>query len=270
MRETLYRLPSSLLLFAIIFALAVSGCRSYKDLTMLRDLEAPTNLIPRSVIDYRYKIRVNDNLYVSLVSTNPELDEIYNPATIGTGRAGNIANIWAQLPSQYVHGYMVDLDGSITLPTLGKINVMGLTMLECEEEIQVLANQYLKNVTAKVRLLNYKVTVLGEVNAPGVYFNYNSEFTVFDALSMANGVKNTAALNNTLVIRQVGNKSQTFRLNLNDSGVLTSDGFNILPNDVVVVQPSKYKDLELKLPIYTLVLSTITTFLLVLNYFQDF
>jgi polysaccharide export outer membrane protein len=237
---------------------------------VIRDLHGQSNLVPRSVIDYRYKIKVNDNLYVSIVSTNPELDVIYNPATVGMGTGGNFGMLWNDLANQYVHGYMVDLDGSITLPTIGKINVLGLTIPECEAEIQVKATQYLKNVTAKVRLLNHKLTVIGEVNNPGVYFNYNTEITIFDAISLAGGFKNTAALNNVMVIREYGNKSQTFKLDLNQANSLTSDGYNILPNDIVVIQPSKYKDLELKLPIYTLILSSVTTFLLVLNYFQDF
>lgn len=252
--------------FVLVMALLLGSCRSYKDLKMVRDLEGQTNLSPRSVIDYRYKIKVNDNLYVSIVSTNPELDLIYNPATVGNIRSGGNSNFWTDLPSQFVYGYLVDLDGSITLPTLGKIHVLGLTIPECELEIQAKANQYLKNVTAKVRLLNYKVTVMGEVFNPGVYFNYNPEFTVFDAIGMANGIKNTASLNNVLVLRQLGNKSQTFELNLNSAVALTSEGYNIQPNDIVIIQPAKYKDLELKLPIYTVILSTITTFLLVLNY----
>jgi polysaccharide export outer membrane protein len=259
-----------IIIYLFVLTSFFSSCRSYKDLTIINDLPDKSNLIPRSVIDYRYKIKVNDNLYVSIVSTNPELNAIYNPATVGmsgTGNAGGgVGNIWSNLANQYVHGYMVDLDGSITLPTIGKINVLGLTIPECEAEIQIKATQYLKDVTAKVRLLNHKVTVIGEVFNPGVYFNYNTEMTIFDAISLAGGFRNTAALNNVMVIRELGNKSQTYKLNLNTSSALVSDGYNILPNDVIVVQPSKYKDLELKLPIYTLVLSTITTFLLVLNY----
>jgi polysaccharide biosynthesis/export protein len=255
-------------LFIAGIVILFTSCRSYKDLTMLRDLREPTDLVPRSVIDYRYKIKVNDNLYVSIVSTNPELDEIYNPATVGISRmgGGGGGNIWAELTTQYVHGYLVDLDGSITLPTIGKVYVLGMTILECEEEIKQKAIQFLKNVTAKVRLLNYKITVMGEVVSPGVYFNYNTELTIFDAISMASGIRNTAALNNVVVIREFGNKSQTFKLDLNNANSLISEAYNILPNDIIFVQPSKYKDLELKLPVYTLVLSTITTFLLVLNY----
>lgn len=255
--------------FVLIALLSLfSSCRSSKDLTILRDLKGETNLVPRSVLDYRYKINVNDNLYVSIVSTNPELNAIYNPATVGGSGGNSGSNIWATQSSQFVYGYLVDLDGSITLPTIGKIHVLGLTIPECELEIQAKATQYLKDVTAKVRLLNYKITVIGEVLNPGIYFNYNQEFTVFDAIGMSNGTKNTAALNNVMVIREFGNKSQTFKLDLNSASVLTSEAYNILPNDVIVVQPAAYKNFELKLPIYTVILSSITTFILVLNYIQ--
>lgn len=250
----------------IVLLTLISSCRSHKDLTILRDLKGETNLVPRSVLDYRYKINVNDNLYVSIVSTNPELNAIYNPATVGMSGSSSGSNIWGTQSSQFVYGYLVDLDGSITLPTIGKIHVLGLTIPECELEIQAKATQYLKDVTAKVRLLNYKITVIGEVLNPGIYFNYNQEFTVFDAIAMSNGTKNTAALNNILVIREFGNKSQTFKLDLNSANVLTSEAYNILPNDVIVVQPASFKNFELKLPIYSMVLSSITTFILVLNY----
>lgn len=251
----------------LILLVTLYSCRSHRDLTLLNDLEGQTNLVPRSVIDYRYRIEINDNLFVSIVSDNVELNEIYNPATVG--RQGNMSNIWDSQTSQFINGYMVDLDGHITLPSVGKIYVVGMTLPECELEIASKANQYLKNVTAKVRLLNYKATILGEVADPGVYFNYNPDFTVLDLISMGNGIKNTSALDDVLVIRQFGSKSQTFKLNLNSAEALNSEAFNIQPNDIVIVQPAKFKNLELRLPIYTLILSSITTFLLVLNYIQD-
>lgn len=253
-----------LTLFLLLFTL--DSCRSHRDLTILNDLEGQTNLVPRSVLDYRYRIKINDNLFVSVVSDNVDLNSIYNPATVG--KQGNLSNVWDSQSGQFINGYMVDLEGYITLPSIGKIHVVGMTLPECELEIASKANQYLKNVTAKVRLLNYKATILGEVADPGVYFNYNPDFTVLDLISMANGTKNTSALNDVLVIRQFGNKSQTFKLNLNSAEALNSEAFNILPNDIVIVQPAKFKNLELRLPIYTLILSSITTFLLVLNYVQ--
>ncbi len=253
------------LLPSLIF---LNSCRSFKDVTLLNDLQGETNLVPRSVLDYRYRIKLNDNLFVSIVSPNVELNQIYDPATAGSGGGRSLTNVWSTQSGQYIYGYMVDVDGYITLPSIGKIHVVGMTFPECEAEIESKANQYLKDVTAKVRLLNYKVTILGEVVDPGVYFNYNPDFTVMDLISMANGTKNTSALDNVLVIRQFGNKSQTFKVNLNSAEALNSEAYNILPNDIVVVQPANFKNLELRLPIYTLILSSITTFLLVLNYIQ--
>lgn len=256
-------------LVLLLFLFLLNSCRSAKDLTLLNDLQGETNLVPRSILDYRYRIKINDNLFVSVVSSNVDLNLIYNPATAGSGTQGsNIVNVWSTQSGQFIYGYMVDVDGYITLPSLGKIHVVGMTIPECELEIETRATQYLKDVTAKVRLLNYKVTILGEVVNPGIYFNYNPDFTVMDLISMANGTKNTSALDNVLVVRQFGNKSQTFKINLNSAEALNSEAYNILPNDIVIVQPAKFKNLELRLPIYTLILSTITTFILVLNYVQ--
>jgi polysaccharide export outer membrane protein len=117
--------------------------------------------------------------------------------------------------------------------------------------------------------LNYKVTVIGEVTNPGVHYNYNPEFTVFDAISMASGTKNTALLTNVLVLRQIGDQTKTYRLNLKSISAINSEGYNLLPNDVVIVPPGKNKNLELQTPIFSLVFSSlaiVTSILLILTY----
>ncbi len=214
-----------------------------------------------------YRIQANDNLYVSIISSNAEMNELYNPATVGNSRAIN--NIWQTEAGQLIQGYVVEPDGNVTLPIVGKINIIGKTMREAEETIRQAAQQYLKEVTAKVRVINYKITVMGEVEQPGVYFNYNYEYTVLDAISAAEGINNAADLRNVLVLRQTSEGSKSFKLNLNSRSSLGSEGYFLEPNDVVVVQPSRYKNVELRLPIYTVALSTVTTFLLVLNYITN-
>jgi polysaccharide export outer membrane protein len=164
---------------------------------------------------------------------------------------------------------MVDPEGMVVLPAIGKIKVAGLTIRESEAKIKAKAEEYLKEVTAKVRLLNYKITVMGEVNSPGVYYNYNYEFTIFDAISSADGTKNAAKLERVLVLRQTPDGSQSYILNLNSKSALNSAAYFLEPNDVVVVQPSKYKNVELRLPLYTAMLSTVTTLFLVLNFIAN-
>jgi polysaccharide export outer membrane protein len=214
-----------------------------------------------------YRVQINDNLYVSVISPNSDMNELYNPAVVGNNR--NINNVWQNLEGQFVQGYMVEPDGTVTLPSIGKIAVVGLTIREAETKIKAKAQEYLKDVTAKVRLLNYKVTVIGEVNDPGVYYNYNYEYTVFDAISSAGGITNAAKLEKVLVLRRTKTGSQTYTLNMNSLSALSSPAYFLEPNDVVMIQPSKYKNVQLRLPIYTAAISTITAIVFYLNYLDN-
>jgi polysaccharide export outer membrane protein len=257
--------------FTLLFILILifTSCRSNKDLTFMDDADI-SKLVPRALPNLSYKIKINDNLFVSVISRDPEMNKIYNPATAGNG-ASNATNntVWSSIQGQFVFGYVVDKDGFINLPSMGKVRVVGMTIEECQNEIQALATQYLKDVSTKVRLLNFKVTVLGEVAMPGVHYNYNPEYTVLDAISSANGTKNTAVLTNVLVLREIGDQVKTYRINLKSTSAFTSEGFNLVPNDVVIVQPGKNKNLELQTPIFSLVFSSlaiITSILLILTY----
>jgi polysaccharide export outer membrane protein len=212
MKNKLGNCITALFLLSIFF----SSCRSNKDLTVMRDANTEKLNGPRPTQEYR--IQVNDNLYVSVISPNAEMNELYNPAVVGNTRTIN--NIWQNEPGQLVQGYMVDPEGMVVLPAFGKIKVAGLTIRESEAKIKAKAEEYLKEVTAKVRLLNYKITVMGEVNSPGVYYNYNYEFTIFDAISSADGTKNAAKLERVLVLRQTPDGSQSYILNLNSKSAL--------------------------------------------------
>lgn len=254
-----------LLSFCLV-VIVFSSCRSNKDLTYLMDA-ANNKTLNNPPPNDEYKVQLNDNLYVSVISPNSEMNELYNPAVVGNNR--NITNVWQNLEGQFVQGYLVEPDGTITLPSMGKIAVVGLTVREAENKIKAKAQEYLKDVTAKVRLLNYKVTVIGEVTKPGVYYNYNHEYTVFDAISNAGGITNAAKLEKVLVLRRTKTGSQTYTLNMNSISALSSPAYFLEPNDVVMIQPSKYKNVQLRLPIYTAALSTITAIVFYLNYLDD-
>jgi polysaccharide biosynthesis/export protein len=261
--------PALLINFFPIFALFIlfTSCRSSKDLSYMYEARTKKQIAGAPVPSSPYKIQPNDNLYVSIISPNTDMNEIYNPATVGNLRTIN--NIWQNLPGQYVQGYSVSLDGIVNLPSVGKIPVVGLTIPEAEAKIQAKAQEYLKDVTAKVRLLNYKVTVMGEVTSPGVYYNYNFEFTVLDAISSASGTTNASDLEKVLVLRRTPTGTETFLLNLRSDQALSSPAYLLQPNDVVLVQPSKYKNVQLRLPVYSAALSTIAAIFLALNFFAN-
>lgn len=242
------------------------GCRSYRDMSYLSNLNLSGQVAADSVYQELHRIQTGDNLFINIISGNPELDALYNPSSAGTSASSNVNSIWANQSSQFVFGYLVSAQGEVQLPTFGAVSVKGMTLSECEQIILQRARQVLKEVTVRVRLLNYRVTVLGEVFNPGIYFNYNPSLTIFEALGLANGARNTAALNRVLVLRKQGSSNKAIPVNLNDASVLSSEGYMIRPNDVIIVQPATYKNAELKLPIISIVASSVTTLLLILNF----
>ena len=133
------------------------------------------------------------------------------------------------------------------------------------------ANEIFKNSTVECKLLSYKYTVIGEVNNPGTYVNYNNYLTVLEAIGRAGGLGDYGNRDKVLVVRPMDKGTKTFRLNLQDKNILSSQAYFLLPNDVVIVEPLKQKIFNMNLPtisfILTAVTSTITMTLLLINYF---
>lgn len=251
-----------LFLMSLVIVMSIISCRSKKDLIYLQDVEAEI-LAPEFVTTVpEYRIKTNDNLFVSIKSLNPEVNQLYNPAQTLSGQQGS-QQLYSQLSDQYLNGYLVDSKGNISLPILGNVGIAGLTQAEAQTKVQERANEYLKDATVKVKLLNYKVTVMGEVQNPGVYYNYNSSLTVLEAISMANGITDYAKIDRVLIMRTTDNQSRTYRLDLSKKDFLKSEAFFLQPNDVVYIEPHKIKNTDLNSSIYALFLSTISTAVLI-------
>lgn len=257
---------SRLAALCLVLLISVSSCRSYKDLTYFRDVEGRETIADANRPAPVHKIQEKDNLYVSIISTNAEMNKIYNPSSAGAPES--VINRYEGVAGQFINGYEVDQVGNITLPVIGKIRVLGQTFKESEQTIAKTAKTFLKEVTVKVRLLNYRVTINGEVKDPGVYYNYNYDLTLLDAISMANGVTDFAQLSNILIIRPETNGKEVFEINLNSKSAILSDGYYLQPNDVVIVQPSKGKNQQLNIPQYSLILTSVSVVLLLLNYLK--
>lgn len=262
MKNRFYHLFAALLTFSITFSLF--SCKSHKDLMILRDAQLNEKLKGYAEPLAPYTIKSNDNLFVSIISSNREMNEVYNPSVSGTGRTA-VNNVYNELPGQYIFGYLVDNSGDITLPLIGKVNVAGLTFVQCEAAIGAKAKEFLKDFTVKIRLLNFRITVMGEVAKPGVYYSYNPVFTVMDAISTANGITNYADLKKVLVLRPSAQGNQSFYLDLSRKESLLSPAYFMQPNDLVFVEPAKYKNVQLRTPVISIVLSSIAAALLLVN-----
>lgn len=247
---------------ALLIVGSIISCRSKQDLVYLQDVNAEVLAPEYSVKIPVYRIKTNDNLFVSIQSLNPEVNQLYNPAQTISGQQGS-QQLYSNLSDQYLNGYLVDAKGDISLPIIGEIGVAGLSQSEAEARVQERANEYLKDATVKVKLLNFKISVMGEVTTPGVYYNYNSSLTVLEAISMANGITDFAKINRILVMRSTDKLSKMFRLDLSNKSFLKSEAFFLQPNDVVYIEPAKIKNTNMNSAVYGLFLSTISTAVLI-------
>jgi polysaccharide export outer membrane protein len=239
------------------------SCTTAKKLTIMQDLSPNQTVVgPRPAPVYH--IRPNDNLYVGIATPDQDLTKMTDPTTNGVPNAMAFEGI----TSKAINGDIVDLNGNISLPMLGKIPVAGLTVAEAEDTIRGISKQYLKDATIKVRLLSFKVTVLGEVKLPGIYYNYNNYITVLDAISLAQGTTDYAKLADVLVLRPTAAGTKTFSLNLNSKSAIQSPAWYLQPDDVVMLQPGKNKGLQQKLPLVGIVVGSLSALLLLLNYLK--
>jgi polysaccharide export outer membrane protein len=154
---------------------------------------------------------------------------------------------------------------------IGTIKVGGLTLNETRRLLQTSADKVFKNSIVECKLLSFKFTVIGEVRSPGTYINYNNYLTVLEAIGRAGGVGDYGNRNKVLVVRPIDKGTKTFRINLQDKKILSSEAYFLLPNDVVIVEPLNQKIFNMNLPTFSFIITTslsaLTTMLLLINYF---
>jgi polysaccharide export outer membrane protein len=245
----------------------ITSCTSQKKLAYLSNLpeaggqESFTMSIPD------YKIQPRDILYITAKALSPD-GSIKD--FLSSGNSNMMSFAQGDASGAFI-GYNVDPDGYIALVPIGQIKVSGLTLEEARKTLQELTEKVFKNSTVECKLLSFKFTVIGEVKAPGVYLNYNNYLTVIEAIGRAGGVGDFGNRDRVLVVRPYDKGTKTFRLNLQDKNILTSEAYFLLPNDVVIIEPMPQKIFNLNLPTISFFISTtlltITTTLLFINYF---
>ena len=252
----------------ILIVLLGASCSSTKTLSYLGNLPETTEpqYFPYELTDYRVQYR--DILYIDVKAMNAD-GKIEN--VLQGSSMQNLSYMQSE-SSQYLIGYPIDREGNILLPVIGKIAVGGMTLAEIRTLVQQRIDSVFNHAYADVKLLSFKFTVLGEAKAPGTFINYNDYLTVLEAVGRAGGVGDYGRRDQVLVVRSSPEGSKTYRINLQDRNLLTSEAYFLQPNDIVVIEPLKHKIFNLTLPTYSFVISTvtgvITTTLLLINYFE--
>uniref|UniRef100_UPI0032164239 polysaccharide biosynthesis/export family protein n=1 Tax=uncultured Draconibacterium sp. TaxID=1573823 RepID=UPI0032164239 len=250
-------------LLLALLSLSLFSCRSSKELIYMKDVQ--NNQMIKALADSvtEYIIEPGDILYVSIKSMNAEVNALFNPESNMETQTGNTYQRFTTPQGAYLYGYEVNEQGNLKLPIIGDIPIAGLPNSEIEKLVQTYADKYLKEAIVKVKLLNYKVTITGEVKKPGVYYNYNNTFTVMEALAMANGNTDYANITNILVIRPQPGGQKAMILDLSASNAWMQKGFYLHPNDYIFVEPDKHKNFQLNAQMYSMIISSASLLLAV-------
>jgi polysaccharide export outer membrane protein len=259
----------NILLSLVAILITISSCTSQKNLAYLNNLSNAKGESRFTMVIPDYKIQNRDILYITVKAMNPE--GIINEFLGGSGTMSGSSLAQGE-SGGYLYGYDVKKDGTILLPVIGSLSVEGKTLDEIRSLLQSEFSKHYKNAIVECKLLSYKFTVIGDVKNPGTYLNYNNYLTVIEAIGRAGGIDDYGNKDKILVLRPVEKGTRTFTLNLNDESILSSEGYFLLPNDVVIVEPGKHKIFNLNLPTISFILSTslsaLTTTLLLINYFK--
>lgn len=212
---------------------------------------------------FDYRLQTNDIIDVDFKSLTPKEFDMLSKKE-ASQVAANINQGGALLM-----GYLVDNEGNIPLPVLGKVRVAGLTVFEAQDSLQRLADMYLESPTVKVRLLNFRFTVLGEAHKEGTIVLANNQVTILEAIGQAGGLTDMADRKNVKVIRQKGSKVEVQYINLLDEDFIRSPYFYVNQNDVIVIPALKQRPYQAYFgKNLALVISSLSLLLLVVGLIQ--
>jgi polysaccharide export outer membrane protein len=214
------------------------ACSNPRQYTYFKDI--PDTIMNYRIVDTGYNsltIKADDVLQINISSPNPEATSFF--ITQGTN-AVNSSGV--STPVQVTpNTYLVDKEGGIDVPLIGRVMVKGLTIPAAKNTLKSKVSAYLKDPIVSVRLQNFKVTVLGEVNRPANYIVPNERVSLLDALGMAGDLTIYGRRENVLLIREQEGRKTLTRLNLNSSDLFQSPYYYLQQNDIVYVEPNKAK-----------------------------
>lgn len=229
------------------------SCTPKKDILYYQNIDA---IAQEKLNSFEIRIQPDDLLTINVSAEDPTISAPFNlnPSNVIGGGSGTTA------VKSLITNYLVDADGYIDFPELGRLKLSGMTRSEVLALFKKKISVYIKNPIITIRLENFKVVVQGEVGGPGV-FNVNSDrFTLIEALTMAGDLKATSRRDNILVIRDIDGVKSHHRVDMTKADFINSPYYYMAQNDVVYVEP-KYRTISPDVTLVTTFTSLAVTLL---------
>ena len=226
------------ILLGVVFMIMTESCQTtytthlpyWSDIDSLRSGELAGG-------DYSIKLIPEDELIIAVTTTVPAASAMYNLPMLNPVTRDDVK----ENPQPQLQTYIVDQNGDIQFPVLGRIHVAGMSTIELKEELEKRISKNVSNPVVRVQLVNFRVNVLGEVKKPGAISVKQQRYSILDALADAGDLTEYGERDNVILIREEDGKKIFQRFDLNNSSMLTSPYFYLKQNDVIYVEPNEIR-----------------------------
>lgn len=228
----------------VLTILLLASCTSQKNLIYFQNDDLKSDNQPDTMLykyengytnsSPEYKLQPHDMIYVQIYSS---LDNASSALFQSTTQSGN--TMQASDNTLYLTSYEVDNDGNIDLPTIGKINVLGMTIEEAQNAIKQKAEEFSEGITVTCRMVTFRIKVAGEVNNPGIYTFYQPSVNIFDALLAAGDLTYYGNRQKVRIVRKSETEDAIYTLDIRKASVMKNKNYYLRPGDIVYVEPNK-------------------------------
>lgn len=216
----------------IVFLLSMFAC-SQRNITYFSNLSPEEEgMYSKATEEEVIRIQKADELEIKVTTLNPESNLLFNYGVISDGEQVDIDAIGSYNLARYI----VDSDGNIDFPILGKVTLAGITREEAKAKMTEMLSKLVTDPRVELSISNFKITVLGEVNNPSTFTIESDKITVLEALGLAGDMTIYGKRENVMIIRQDEEGKKLFRVNMHDKALLNSRDFYLKQNDVLYVE----------------------------------
>ena len=249
-----YFVKSKFTVLLLLSIFVLSSCITNRDLEYVRSNQ---EIKKAKANKQDYRLQVGDLLSVQISTVTEQLHDFFNK------EQSSNAQLMVQNP--YLYGYLIKDDGFLNLPSFGQVKAEGFTLSELENIIKQIAVSYFEQPVVKLNIINFEVSILGEVNSPGTYKIVDPETNILYALSLAGDMTQFGDRKKVKVIRNENEINRVFYVDLTTNEVLNNTDFMLQPHDIIYVAPLKKKFYAFNniTNVVSMALSAVTLYLLI-------
>lgn len=239
---------------SFILVLLLASCATKKEILYFQNTEGLTELADMQI--FEPVVEMNDVLHINVTSLNAEVVAPF----VKIPTEGTLNN-----QNPLLNGYLVNSEGNIQFPVLGSVSVAGKTRMQIQNELKSLLADFITDVVVDVRIMNFKITVIGEVNNPGVYTIQDERVTLPQAIGLAGDLSREGNRDKIMILREEDGKQKVTHVDFTKTDFFNSPYYFLKQNDIVYVEPSLkgvkksgfIPDIPALLSLFTVILSTV-------------